>query len=348
MEVEFISQGKVVYTGHITEKIHLNLNTFSIPISQYSEKDSNENISLPPSDFLQKKTERKELEDSFDASNNNISNINNINPQIIKKKKYYNDYEESEEDIEEEESEEYEESENISEDNIDSENYDMNNSSDNININKNSDYENSINIKINNSNNKIINSSESSSKTKTNQRLLRKYGTISDKENEYFGLGKNHKKIKKELTEEEIAKKTEQARLRKLHAKKLIEDEKREAVERILNEDGRKLRERQKKQNEEIKKKNKMEEEKLKKNLTKIITKYSKDGKIYVRFPQGFLLPSVFNQTKKNVKPVEKCHVEGCNNDKRYKDPKTGYPYCSVKCFKILRNQVFPEIKIKI
>ena len=75
MEVEFISQGKVVYTGHITEKIHLNLNTFSIPISQYSEKDSNENISLPPSDFLQKKTERKELEDSFDASNNNISNI---------------------------------------------------------------------------------------------------------------------------------------------------------------------------------------------------------------------------------------------------------------------------------
>ena len=47
-----------------------------------------------------------------------------------------------------------------------------------------------------------------------------------------------------------------------------------------------------------MKKKSKMEEEKMKKNLTKIITKYSKDGKIYVRFPQGFLLPSVFNQTK--------------------------------------------------
>ena len=26
MEVEFISQGKVVYTGHITEKIHLLIN----------------------------------------------------------------------------------------------------------------------------------------------------------------------------------------------------------------------------------------------------------------------------------------------------------------------------------
>ena len=86
---------------------------------------------------------------------------------------------------------------------------------------------------------------------------MRKYGAISDKDSEYYGLNKGHKKVKRELTEEEIAKKTEQARLRKLHAKKLIEDEKREAVERILNEDGRKLRERQKKQNEELKKKDK-------------------------------------------------------------------------------------------
>ena len=171
--------------------------------------------------------------------------------------------------------------------------------------------------------------------------MLRKYGAISAKDNEIYGLGgTGNKKIKKELTEEEIAKKTEQARLRKLHAKKLIEEEKREAVERILNEDGRKLRERQKKHNEEMKKKSKMEEEKMKKNLTKIITKYSKDGKIYVRFPQGFLLPSVFNQQKKICKPIAKCHVEGCQNLRKYTDPKTGFPYCSVQCFKILRNQI--------
>ena len=83
-----------------------------------------------------------------------------------------------------------------------------------------------------------------------------------------------------------------------------------------------------------------MEEEKMKKNLTKIITKYSKDGKIYVRFPQGFLLPSVFNQQKKICKPIIKCHVEGCQNLRKYTDPKTGFPYCSVQCFKILRNQI--------
>ena len=316
MEVEFISEGKILYTGHIIEKIKLNSNSFTIPISAFSEKDSNEFLLSNSSSLLNKKTERKNLDDSFEQ----------INPQLLKKKKYYDNFEEEEEEDLDEESEEYEESDSI----------------DNINIKNNDSY--------NSDKNKLLgDSSESSSKTKTNQRLLRKYGNISDKDSEYYGLNKGHKKIKKELTEEEIAKKTEQARLRKLHAKKLIEDEKREAVERILNEDGRKLRERQKKQNEEMKKKTKMEEEKLKKNLTKIITKYSKDGKIYVRFPQGFLLPSVFNQTKKNIKPIEKCHVSGCNNDKKYTDPKTGFPYCSVKCFKILRSQFqTPEIKIKI
>ena len=344
MEVEFISEGKILFTGHITEKIKLNSNsnnTFTIPISAFSEKDSNEYIPSNSSSLLNKKTERKNLDDSFEQ----------INTQILKKKKYYDNYDEEEEEEDlEEESEEYEESEQLSEDNIDSENNGTN-SIDNINIKNNDSYNsNSMNNSDKNLNGKIIgDSSESSSKTKTNQRLLRKYGSISDKDSEYYGLNKSHKKIKRELTEEEIAKKTEQARLRKLHAKKLIEDEKREAVERILNEDGRKLRERQKKQNEEMKKKTKMEEEKLKKNLTKIITKYSKDGKIYVRFPQGFLLPSVFNQTKKIIKPIEKCHVDGCNNDKKYTDPKTGYPYCSVKCFKILRSQFqTPEIKIKI
>ena len=348
MDVEFISQGKILYTGHITEKIHLNSNTFSIPISAFSEKDSNEYISSPGSEYLNKKTDRKNFLDSFEG----------INTQIIKKKKYYeNDLDESDEEEDlEEESEEYEGSENMSEDeeNIDSD-LGMNNSTDNLN-NKNSDFDNSINnseknISINISNNNKIRGdlSESSSKTKNNQRLLRKYGNISDKDSEYYGLNRGHKKVKRELTEEEIAKKTEQARLRKLHAKKLIEDEKREAVERILNEDGRKLRERQKKQNEEMKKKSKMEEEKMKKNLSKIITKYTKDGKIYVRFPQGFLLPSVFNQTKKEIKPIPKCYIEGCNNLKKYTDPKTGLPYCSVNCFKILRSQFqTKEISIKI
>ena len=345
MEVEFLDQGKVVHKGRINEKIILNANSFSIPISVCSDKDINDNISFKSSEFLNKKTEREVIEDSEEDQKNSNNSNNIINTNIIlfpKKKKYYqNEYNESEEDEDDndEESEEYEESDNEL-----SEEEDINTNSNN---NRNSDCENSIsnsnsNTNMNKKKNKIRgDSSESSSKNNNNQRMLRKYGAISEKDNEFYGLGGNgNKKIKKELTEEEIAKKTEQARLRKLHAKKLIEEEKREAVERILNEDGRKLRERQKKHNEEMKKKSKMEEEKMKKNLTKIITKYSKDGKINVRFPQGFLLPSVFNQQKKICKPIVKCHVEGCQNLRKYTDPKTGFPYCSVQCFKILRNQI--------
>ena len=342
MEVEFISQDKIVHKGKINEKIILNNNSFSIPISVCSDKDINDNISSPSSEFLNKKTDRKINEDLDEE--HTINNKNNFFP---KKKKYYqNDYdsEEEDEDDNDEESEEYEESDNeLSEENDNSgqeEDDENNNSNNNKN---NSDNDNSLSNSNNtNKKNKIRgDSSETSSKNNNNQRMLRKYGNITAKDNEFYGLGgSGNKKIKKELTEEEIAKKTEQARLRKLHAKKLIEDEKREAVERILNEDGRKLRERQKKHNEEMKKKSKLEEEKMKKNLTKIITKYSKDGKIYVRFPQGFLLPSVFNQQKKIIKPISKCHVEGCQNLRKYTDPKTGFPYCSVNCFKILRNQI--------
>ena len=164
---------------------------------------------------------------------------------------------------------------------------------------------------------------------------LRKYGNTE----ESLYILPNHKKPKKELTEEEIAKKTEQTRLRKLHAKKLLEEEKRETIERILNEDGKKLRERQKKINEENMKKNKLKEEQKKNSLTKIIHKYLKDGKIYVRFPQGLLIPSVLMQKPIQPKIIPKCDVEGCKNIKKYTDPKTKKNYCSVECFKIIRNE---------
>ena len=360
MEVEFIIQGKVVHKGRITEKIQLNLNSFSIPISVCSDKDIVDITSSPSPNYLNKKTERKGVEDS-DEEQNSSSNNNNSNSNINttnffpKKKKYYpKEYDESEEDEDDndEESEEYEESDHEFSEGNDDSNQDDDEENINTNNKNNSDYDNSIS-NSNNTNTKKIkfggDSSESSSKNNNNQRMLRKYGAISPEDNEFFGLGGNtNKKVKRELTEEEIAKKTEQARLRKLHAKKLIEEEKREAVERILNEDGRKLRERQKKHNEEMKKKSKLEEEKLKNNLTKIITKYSKNGKIYVRFPQGFLLPSVFNQQKKVCKPISKCYVEGCENLRKYTDPKTGFPYCSVQCFKILRSKIENEQENKI
>ena len=57
---------------------------------------------------------------------------------------------------------------------------------------------------------------------------------------------------------------------RKLQAKKMLEEEKKQTIEKILNEDGRKLRERQKKLNEETIKKEQIQEENYKLSLTKV------------------------------------------------------------------------------
>ena len=76
-----------------------------------------------------------------------------------------------------------------------------------------------------------------SDENNSSRKHLRKYGNTE----ELLYMLPSHKKQKRELTEEEIAKKTEQTRLRKLHAKKLLEEEKRVTIERILNEDGKKL-----------------------------------------------------------------------------------------------------------
>jgi len=99
---------------------------------------------------------------------------------------------------------------------------------------------------------------------------------------------------------------------RKLHAKKMLEEEKRMTIEKILNEDGRKLKERQKKLNEEAVKKEQLEEEKFKASLTKIKQKYNKDGSIYLRFPQGLLLPRVLTQKSTYQPKLQKCEILNC------------------------------------
>ena len=184
----------------------------------------------------------------------------------------------------------------------------------------------------------INNSENGSSSSYSKKKMLRRYGNTDSQEEKLLYLLSNNKKPKKELTEEEIAKKTEQMRIRKLHAKKMLEEEKREAVERILNEDGKKLRERQKKLNEDLLKKTQAREEKYKFSLTKIKHKYLRDGKVYVRFPQGLLLPSVLLQKKRQLKEIPECDV--CHNPKKYTDPHTKKNYCSVACYRILKRNI--------
>ena len=188
-----------------------------------------------------------------------------------------------------------------------------------------------------------VKSSEEFSST-GDKKHLRKYrdsyleeeNPFLDNYNKYLN---NNKKPKKELTEDEILKRNDQILKRKLHAEKMLEEEKRQTIEKILNEDGRKLRERQKKLNEEVAKKEQQAQENFKLSLTRIKCKHSRDGKIYLRFPQGLLLPKILMQKPLTVcKAPIKCGVMNCKNFKKYKDPVTKIDYCSIDCYKILKN----------
>jgi hypothetical protein len=154
---------------------------------------------------------------------------------------------------------------------------------------------------------------------------------------------KTNKKPKRELTEDEIIKKNDLILKRKLHAKKMLEEEKRQTIEKILNEDGRKLKERQRKLNEDAIKKEQQVHENYQLSLTKIKLKFQRDGKVFLRFPQGLMLPKVLMQkSNNNEKYPEKqvCGVLDCQNLKKYKDPVTKIKYCSINCYRILKNSV--------
>ena len=128
------------------------------------------------------------------------------------------------------------------------------------------------------------------------------------------------------------------------------EDKKTHAIEKILNDEGKKLRE---KKREEIKKlrieKDKEERQKAA-NLTKLVIKYSKDGNVTLRFPPGILIPKVLYQksdiieNKENNNDInygnKNCEVFNCLNKKRYRDPKSGKYYCSLGCYKKLQLEI--------
>lgn len=72
--------------------------------------------------------------------------------------------------------------------------------------------------------------------------------------------------------------------------------------------------------------------------------KFQKDGKIYVRFPQGLLLPKYLKQKQLDDFKTDKnlnCQVDGCANPKKYKDPKSQLLYCSVDCYKKIKNHQY-------
>lgn len=107
-----------------------------------------------------------------------------------------------------------------------------------------------------------------------------------------------------------------------------------------IKEEGKKLRDRQKKLNDDLIKKEQQQQELYKISLTKIKQKYGKDGIISVRFPEGLLIPKILNQKLIEVScnKNKNCQVLNCKNQKKYTDPKTKKDYCSLTCYKLLKT----------
>ncbi len=174
------------------------------------------------------------------------------------------------------------------------------------------------------------------------KKLLRRFKNELEIEQEMVELRTN-KKSKKQLTEDDIIKKNDLVLKRKLQAKKMLEEEKRQTIEKILNEDGRKLKERQRKLNEDAIKKEQLVHENFQLSLTKIKLKFQRDGKIFLRFPQGLMLPKVLMQkanSNQKYPEKQKCGVLNCQNLKKYKDPITKTNYCSLNCYQIIKNSL--------
>lgn len=130
---------------------------------------------------------------------------------------------------------------------------------------------------------------------------------------------------------------------RKELIKQHLEEVKWQAVDKILNEKGRKEREKEKKikkEIEDIKAKEAAIEDRKKQALTKIHTKHFKDGRITLSFPIGFLLPKILEQKARNCgisnKRISNRICMKCGKKSIYCNPSSKNLSCSLQCYKEL------------
>jgi len=165
----------------------------------------------------------------------------------------------------------------------------------------------------------------------------------SDNASHYAGL--------EDSGEEDLKRKQDKIEQRREMLRKHNEEVKWQAVHKILNEKGRKEREKEKnakKEVEDLAAKNAALEAKKKASLSNIRIKYYRDGSIKLSFPQGFLLPHVLNQEKMNgfasnndgVKMEKKLinaqKCEKCGGQGKYCNPKSKKISCSLSCYKLI------------
>ncbi|GAB1608166.1 INO80 complex subunit B-like [Argonauta hians] len=136
-------------------------------------------------------------------------------------------------------------------------------------------------------------------------------------EQELLELPSGYKTV--ELTEEQIQRRQQRAKKRRLQAQEKREKDKKQTVERLLK-----------------KQETKAKGPKLKTNKRTDIARYSYVNGvsgIFISVPAGFDFPLNSQTRTDRPKPVL-CGVRHCSKPKKYSCSKTGIPLCSLQCYK--------------
>eukprot|EP00106_Octopus_bimaculoides_P010858 XP_014778300.1 PREDICTED: INO80 complex subunit B-like isoform X2 [Octopus bimaculoides] len=136
-------------------------------------------------------------------------------------------------------------------------------------------------------------------------------------EQELLELPSGYKTV--ELTEEQIQRRQQRAKKRRLQAQEKREKDKKQTLERLLK-----------------KQETKAKGPKLKTNKRTDIARYSYVNGvsgIFISVPAGFDFP-LRSQTRTDRPKTVLCGVRHCNKVRKYSCSKTGVPLCSLQCYK--------------
>ncbi|KAK6637930.1 hypothetical protein RUM44_008352 [Polyplax serrata] len=156
------------------------------------------------------------------------------------------------------------------------------------------------------------------------QRAMLERKTDKEPEEQLMALPSGYKEVV--MTAEAIQRKAIKSQKRKQMADEKREKDKKKTMERLLKKQDSKTI--------------KSGAKKVTKKTTPQIVYVNANGEKKIIVPEGYQFP--LSYTKAKEPPMRmKCAMDGCENDKRYSCSKTGFPLCSLNCYKanLLRIQ---------
>ena len=130
----------------------------------------------------------------------------------------------------------------------------------------------------------------------------------------------------KELTEEMRLKKAEIAHQRRIQNQRQQEINKRETIKKLLT-----------RQTHAKKKEDDRKLSRYNPDISYVRFLSNKDG-ITVTYPDTVHLDFSPRIVQPSAREVPSCAVQDCSTTSRYRDPKSQLPYCSLKCYRVLKR----------